>query len=142
MGGLGGDKNMITHNSINTKVEIKLDFDIEDYETVKSILSNRVFVFKMFRIKPYGCIVAKTPHGYHIYIKAHSDMKLTDRDVCVIQILLGDDYKRGVFNWLRVREEKFKEWNVLFTHKERIDIEKSRELLSHLQRLIIASEES
>ena len=125
-----------------TKVELKLDFDISEFEIVKKILTNREFVFKMFRIKPYGCIVAQTPHGWHIYIKANSDMMLNDKDICVIQILLGDDFKRGVYNWLRVREGKFKVWNVLFTHKERIDIEKSRELLEHLQRLIIASDKS
>jgi len=140
MVGLEGDKSVITHNPLTTKVELKLDFDIEDFEKVKDILSNRVFVFKMFRIKPYGCIVCRTPHGWHIYIKARSDMKLDDRDVCVIQILLGDDFKRGVFNWLRVRTERWIEWNVLFTHKEKVDIEKSKKLLEHLQRLIIASD--
>jgi len=124
------------------EVELKLDFDIEDWKKVKDILKNRIIVFKSFYLIPYYTVVAQTRHGWHIYIKCHTKMELDDKDVCVIQGLLGDDFKRVLFNWLRVREGKFVEWNVLFTHKERIDIEKSRELGDYLQRLIIASDES
>jgi len=127
---------------IHKTIVLKLDFDNMTYETLKDIISNRRFVFKMFGLIPHECVVAKTQHGWHVYLECGVKMELDNRDICVIQILLGDDFKRGCYNWMRAREDPPYAWNVLFTAHETVDTEKSRDLLCYLQRLIIASEES
>jgi len=65
--------------------------------------------------------VFETKKGIHIYVYASSERKISDEEIVVIQLALGSDYKREIFNWSRViSNPKPKHWNVLFKSKEKI----------------------
>ncbi|RKZ03316.1 hypothetical protein DRQ25_17880 [Candidatus Fermentibacteria bacterium] len=95
---------------------LKLDIDIRDFRLVKKIFTQRCsFVLNVLKIWPMGLRVYSTKKGYHIYF----DIKgvYTSFDICFLQLALGSDYKREVFNFKRFSEELGKEWNVLFKEK-------------------------
>jgi len=116
-------------------VVLKLDFDNLTFEQVEDIIMNRIFVFYQFEIRPQKAIVMKTPHGYHIYIKAKTNRRLEDEDIVFIQLALGDDFKRACFNWERVRSNNGHKygWNVLFTEHETYRAELTHRLTNKLR---------
>ena len=86
--------------------------------------------------------VYETNKGYHFYLKVKTERKLTSKDVVVLQLALGSDYKRELFNWLRVRNGRTsKKWNVLFkckyNSKKRISEETKTDSAIRLERLIV-----
>lgn len=84
--------------------------------------------------------VYETNKGLHIYIDVYSELKLNSKDICFIQLLLGSDYKRELFNWIRIRGRYRGKWNVLFINKERTT-DYSRSVESRINRLISEREE-
>ena len=72
-----------------------------------------------------GPEVRRTAKGYHIYFTL--EHKLSDPEIIALQAIMGSDYRREMFNWLRTANgnwEKYKEknleWNVMFSSKKRI----------------------
>ena len=118
--------------------ELKLDFDIEDFSTVEDILCNRApFVLREFSLSIKQVSVYRTPHGYHVIMVVEGPNRWGPRDICFIQLALGDDYKRAVFNWHRAREAIFTYgWNTLFSHHERYMAWHSKYLTKKLKRLL------
>lgn len=99
---------------------IKMDIDVKDFEKVIDIIAKRSFIFKKFDICPEEIYVFSTRKGWHIYIKMLVEenwTQLTAQDIVFIQAIIGSDFKREVFNWVRVKKGLSKEWNVLFKKK-------------------------
>ena len=66
--------------------------------------------------------VLETKKGFHFYHKVSSERPLTPLEIIIIQLALGSDYKREIFNLRRARawldgEELEEGWNVLFKYK-------------------------
>ena len=95
---------------------LKIDIDIKDFNKVKSIISNRCrAVFNILGINPISCRVYSTARGYHVYIDIFGDY--TSFDMCFLQMAVGSDYKREVFNYMRFKNNLDKKWNILFSKK-------------------------
>lgn len=116
---------------------MKLDFDIEDFYTVKDIIANRVFVFLQLSLYPSQVFVHSTKRGYHVQILVSSSEVLSDFDIAFIQALLGDDFKRATFNYQRAKQG-VKGWNTLFTKNEKYCPAYSKALQRILKRRINA----
>jgi len=103
------------------RYELKLDFDFKPRSARKfgkEIADKLNFLKTFFGIRVIDVKVYETSKGLHLYISLYSNVELTDEDIVVLQLALGSDYKRELFNWLRVRsKDKFKHWNVLFKVK-------------------------
>ena len=103
------------------RYELKLDFDFKPRSAkrfAKEIANKLNFLASYFSISVIDVKVYETNKGLHVYILLYSNVELTDEDIVVLQLALGSDYKRELFNWLRVRSnDKFKHWNVLFKVK-------------------------
>lgn len=95
---------------------LKMDLDIRDFEKVADIVSKRCgAVLNILKIKPDGVTVRSTARGYHIYLEVEGEY--TSFDLCFLQMALGSDYKREVFNYMRFKDSLSKEWNVMFSKK-------------------------
>jgi len=80
-----------------------------------------IFVSDMLKIFIDEVEVYETKRGIHIHVYASSKRKVSDEEIVVIQLALGSDYKREIFNWTRViSNPRPKRWNVLFKDKEKI----------------------
>lgn len=64
--------------------------------------------------------VMTTQHGFHVYLK--TERYFTALEICMIQSLMGSDYKREIFNLLRIKQG-CENWNVLFSNKYQYDVE-------------------
>ena len=80
---------------------------------------------------------AKTKHGWHFWFKIRARRSLTDRELALLQLLLGDDHRRACFNLVRAEAGSFKVFNVLFSKKLRKKWPMEK-LILHVLRLIIA----
>ena len=106
---------------------LMLDFDHLSYEKVEEILINRSFTLRYFCLKVEHCLVYKTLHGWHVIIHIQSPEPLDDTDICFIQLALGDDYKRAIYNWPRAKAG-IPGWNTLFSQYEQYQPELSKRL--------------
>ena len=113
------------------RYELKLDFDFKPRSAkrfAKEIANKLNFLASYFSISVTDVKVYETNKGLHVYISLYSNVELTDEDIVVLQLALGSDYKRELFNWLRVRSnDKFKHWNVLFKVKYKNGVIVSKE---------------
>lgn len=119
---------------------LKLDFDFKPRSPkrfARELVSKLKFIQNYFGITVTDVEVYETNKGLHIYIGIVSNVELTDEDIVVIQLALGSDYKREIFNWLRVRSKQdFKHWNVLFKVKYKNGEIVSREVKTKLAKEI------
>jgi hypothetical protein len=101
------------------KLEIKLDID-ERRKGVRRIRK----VIELLGLKVKYWETYRTNGGWHHYIGVEN--RLSDLELCLIQALMGSDFKRECFNFLRIRSGKFagQSWNVLFKRKYEYDIQK------------------
>lgn len=90
------------------------------------------FISDILKIHIDDVEVFETKRGLHIYVYASSFRSIPDEEIVVIQLALGSDYKREIFNWTRViSNPRPKRWNVMFKDNERVTM-----LSSILTRLI------
>ena len=122
------------------RYELKLDFDFKPRSAkrfAKEIANKLNFLTSFFGISVIDVKVYETNKGLHLYISIYSSVELDDRDIVVLQLALGSDYKRELFNWLRVRSrDKFKHWNVLFKVKYKNGVIVSKEEKTELAKEI------
>lgn len=104
--------------------EFKIDIDYKPpnpLEFAKEFANRIIFIFKTLGIEFESAEVYETNKGYHIYVYAYSSKQLTNEQIILVQLALGSDYKREVFNAIRVMSGAFPEgnrsWNVLFEYK-------------------------
>jgi len=122
------------------RYELKLDFDFKPRSAkrfAKEIANKLNFLTSFFGISVIDVKVYETNKGLHLYISIYSSVELDDRDIVVLQLALGSDFKREIFNWLRVRSrDKFKHWNVLFKVKYKNGVIVSKEEKTELAKEI------
>jgi hypothetical protein len=94
--------------------KIDVDVRMNDDLLEKFIQTRRAIIYKL----GYTYIthnITKTEKGYHIWFKIADN--LTDKELCDLQFLLGDDQTRCRFNYLRLEAGCFKQFNALFNKK-------------------------
>jgi len=124
--------------------ELKLDFDFKIYslsEFARQFVDKLRFLQRFYGIYLKSIEIYETNKGYHFYLKVTTERKLNNKDIVVLQLALGSDYKRELFNWLRVRRgQKFKHWNVLFKCKYenglKVSEERKTESAIRLEKLV------
>ena len=103
---------LLKDDSLN---EIKLDFDHISKRTMTSILNNRYWMLKELGLKVKRLELYKTTHGWHVLVTVNKGLSAY-WEVCLLQMLLGSDFKREFFNYRRIKSG-LKRWNVLFNRK-------------------------
>jgi DNA primase catalytic subunit len=91
---------------------LKLDLDGKNGFTD---FLDRLWLLRGFGLAPKKVLVYHTENGYHV--RMYCDNNIDDKTACFMQLALGSDYRREVFNWLRI-ERGCKNWNLLFGRKE------------------------
>jgi len=79
---------------------------------------DRIWILKYLGIKPLNVRIYHTMNGFHA--KLTCDNQIDDVKAILVQVLLGDDYRRGVCNLLKT-ERGCKNWNFLFKQKWKTD---------------------
>ena len=93
---------------------IKLDYDKITTRDIGLIFHYRAWLLKYFGIQEVRSF--ETSRGYHIRITLETE--LDDRDVQMIQILMGSDIHREIYNFLRrIDGQLIKKWNKLYSKK-------------------------
>lgn len=97
-----------------------------DYDTHKKTFARINNVIMFLRLDVVNCNVVKTRRGYHIELEIKN--KVNDYELVALQCLMQSDYKREMFNLLRVHSGKFpkQSWNVLFKKKWEIALNKGK----------------
>ncbi len=117
--------------------ELKLDYDYKSwfgYGPCVNLLKRIVFYEVVMRELLDVKAVFETKRGLHFYIE--TEKKKKEIEVILLQLFLGSDYKRELFNYRHVKN-KVKKWNVLFIdrEKERADLLTAMKILLWLYRL-------
>lgn len=97
--------------------ELKLDFDSKRKPvSLGKFLARRLeFISKYTGIKVHDVVVDESRHGYHVTVIIDTTADLDERDITFLQLCLGSDWRREVFNWMRSRAKKrAPHWNILF----------------------------
>ena len=110
------------------RILVDIDYKYEDNDRMVKMVSD--FAFKMYFVTDVlgvrftGIKVYETSKGVHIYLDYESKRPLTPLEIIIIQLALGSDYKRELYNLRRARawldgEELESNWNTLFRYKYR-----------------------
>jgi len=89
---------------------IKIDLDTPVLEE----FLNRMWVIKYLGLDVKHVEVYKTNHGFHIYIYTFNI--LTRIEILLFEQILGDDYRRGVYNYIRTKSNA-KNFDPLYCRK-------------------------
>lgn len=97
-----------------------------DYDTHKKTFARINNVIYFLRLDVVDCQVQRTRHGYHVQLEIRN--KVNDFEIIILQCLMQSDYKREMFNLLRVHSGKFpkQSWNVLFKKKWSFDLKQRK----------------
>ena len=100
---------------------LKIDFDRQHNKRNITILKNRIIKVMTFLFSnrtTYRITIERSTNNHiHGIVKITTTAKLDDKDIIILQLLMNSDYKREMFNFLRVRAH-VKNWNILFKKKE------------------------
>ena len=125
-----------------TDADILLDID-------RKRISAREFAERMRFISIFTAIefkrltIYETHKGLHVYLWC-KNKKPSPQEKVVIQLALGSDYRREIFNWLRIKDNtEDARWNILFQGKydgngKRVSREEHTELAIRLEEQIMA----
>lgn len=94
----------------------ELMLDIDGNFKRKDLMKRLAFLWSRLRFNLKKIDEKKTKHGRHFRIVFSCKQDLTDVDLVFLQLALGSDYHREIFNWCRIKAG-FKRWNVLFNKK-------------------------
>jgi hypothetical protein len=94
----------------------KIDVDVKmSYDLLEKFIKTRKAIIYTLGYTYVTHNITKTEKGYHIWFKIFEN--LTDKELCELQFLLGDDQTRCKFNFLRLEAGCFKQFNALFNRK-------------------------
>jgi hypothetical protein len=79
---------------------------------------DHIWILKYLGIKILKVRIFHTTNGFHAKILC--DNEIENIKAILIQVLLGDDYRRGLANLLKV-ERGCSNWNFLFKQKWKVD---------------------
>lgn len=128
-----------------------LKIDIDSKRDVKALarrIARKLNLLKHFAnitVDTVNCY--ETKKGYHIELVIDSPL-LDNKDIVFLQLFLESDYKREMFNWLRVRaNEVIPDWNILFDVKyvnnnpsERLKTERAVKLKEYIINFLISDD--
>lgn len=93
---------------------LKLDYDDITFHDVELIYAHRGWLLRRLGLEDLR--VAKSKHGYHV--EADVSQELDPREVVLVQVLLGSDIHREIYNLLHHLDGDLVEtWNKLFDKK-------------------------
>lgn len=96
----------------------KIDVDIKmDRPLWDKFLATRKAIIERLGYILVDVKVAKTSKGFHFWF--HLKETLTDKEMCDLQFMLGDDQPRCRFNYLRNDAGVFDHFNALFSKKSK-----------------------
>ncbi len=117
---------------------LKIDIDIpqlkKDKKLLQTFIDTRLYILQKLQIPVEKINYQETQKGYHFWITINAEP--TDKDICDLQFLLGDDQTRCRFNYLRLEAECFRQFNVLFHKKLKNKQTKKQSLLARLLKLL------
>ena len=93
--------------------DLKVDIDYKPLDLDK-LAWRMETVCEVLEVELESIRIMETGKGYHIHGVILGDVD--DKDVIIIQMALGSDYLRELYNLRRVRNG-IKNWNVLFSSK-------------------------
>ncbi|MBS7270390.1 MAG: hypothetical protein KIH10_16335 [Candidatus Freyarchaeota archaeon] len=113
---------------------LKIDIDIPELKKDKTLLQTwiqtRKAILEKLQIPIQKIRYTETQKGYHFWITINCQP--TDKGICDLQFLLGDDQTRCRYNYLRLEAGCFKQFNVLFNKKLKNHNKKQTPLLLRL----------
>ena len=93
---------------------LKMDYDKITTRDIQLIFHHRGWLLKSLGVLSVGAW--ETKNGYHVLVAVEKDLK--PEQVLLIQILMGSDINREIYNLLReVDGQLMKVWNKLYTKK-------------------------
>ncbi len=105
--------------------EIKLDYDNITVKDVQLIFHHRAWLLKSLECVGLEC--HETTNGYHV--KAILLGEYDPKEVMLIQMLMGSDINREIYNFLRYRNgDLLEHFNRLYTKKYMILSTEAREV--------------
>jgi hypothetical protein len=94
----------------------KVDVDVMmDDALLERFIATRVAMLEYLGYTLVKVNYRKTAKGYHFWFWLKE--ALSDKELCDLQFLLGDDHKRCRFNYMRYEMGSFRPFNVLFSVK-------------------------
>jgi hypothetical protein len=94
----------------------KIDVDVKmDKDLLVKFLETRIEITKALGYRLLWVHKEETEKGYHFWFAIKED--LSDKELCDLQFLLGDDIVRHQFNLVRLKVGTFREFNALFSKK-------------------------
>ena len=100
---------------IEETTDLKLDLDGKNG---LNTLISRIWILKYLGLSLKDIKVYDTVNGYHVVISCAN--RLSDMEIILFQLLLGEDYRRGLYNYLKVKKGVL-DWNILFKEKYKIN---------------------
>lgn len=88
----------------------------------------RLWILKYLGIKAKDAQVFKTTNGRHAIL--YCDNQIPDIERVLVEVLLSDDYKRGLCNYLKVKQGTQK-WDWLFEEKSKTNAIGEQFVVSH-----------
>jgi hypothetical protein len=94
----------------------KIDVDVKmDKDLLVKFLETRLAITKALGYHLLWVHKEETEKGYHFWFAIKED--LSDKELCDLQFLLGDDIVRHQFNLVRLKVGTFHSFNALFSKK-------------------------
>ena len=107
---------------------VKLDIDRKKIDLQRINIVHQLITYWR-DMKFRSARVYKTKNGWHVHLEY--EMKVSDRDVILMQSLMDSDFKRETLNYIRVGSRKYgDDWNVLFAKKSEYKIGKKMKVVS------------
>jgi hypothetical protein len=116
----------------DTMTQLLLDYDFRSEEALLKFIQIVWpivfrFEFQFGKLQLTDLEAMRTKHGWHLYLEVRNKMR--DLDRVFVQLMLGSDFKRELFNYRRVKLGET-DWNFLFRDRydanhELIYVEKS-----------------
>ena len=104
---------------VNDKIyRMKIDIDEKNKKLLFNLSKRLIILKKYLGLQILNIDEKESNSGYHIRLDVISKIPLDDKDIVFLQLWLGSDWRRELFNFLRVKHG-FKRWNVLFKKKVR-----------------------
>jgi hypothetical protein len=94
----------------------KIDVDVKMSKTLlENFLKTRREIIRLLGYTLLEEKMQETQKGYHFWFTLLEN--LSDKELCELQFLLGDDQTRCKFNFLRLEAGCFNQFNCLFNKK-------------------------
>ena len=103
---------------MNSCLKIDLDHTHSEKTLYSKVLNPYKTISELHELPLSTIEIYTTKHGFHIYIENPMFKYYAKTSIILLQLLLGSDKNRELFNYQRlIKEPKMQNWNVLFAQK-------------------------